>query len=162
MKCNSCSNIIDSRLSFAITQNICPYCGQQIMSDELKELLNNVKPLITSLEEKYEDVWLSWIKENFNMTKLRVGQPIVKNNSKKDDASPVIKNEDGTIIIPLKKTHSDAESIRDKVARIKGLTPSNPIPIDDDNDLEVMDSIDEEDDFARKMLLVNKKLKGSG
>jgi hypothetical protein len=60
MKCSSCSSIIKKEWKFALTQNVCPCCGQPIMDEEMKDLHFRFTDVMTALVEKeYLPDWMS-------------------------------------------------------------------------------------------------------
>ena len=68
MKCNSCSALVDARWSHSINSNVCPFCGQGIMEEHLKNLLVSLRETMESLKE-YPDQVNDWLLSNHNFIK---------------------------------------------------------------------------------------------
>lgn len=67
MKCESCEVQIDPKWKNAIEKNECPFCGECIMDNNLKDLLLSAKEIFDELmEENYKDAFIDWIKANYN------------------------------------------------------------------------------------------------
>lgn len=68
MLCISCNNEVPSKFTYAITMNCCPFCGEQIMSPDLQNVLNSLRETMTLAAEKaYDAQALNWISSNFNL-----------------------------------------------------------------------------------------------
>jgi len=79
MKCQSCNVQIDPKWKHAIEKNVCPFCGESIMDQELQDLLVKAKDLINSLmSEKYKESFTDWIRSNYNF--VLSNQKITKNS----------------------------------------------------------------------------------
>lgn len=68
MKCMSCEAIIDPKWRHSITANVCPFCGKDIMSEHLKNLLSSLCDVMDGLKdypEQIDDYMLS----NYNYIK---------------------------------------------------------------------------------------------
>lgn len=68
MKCKSCETQINPKMTHAIEQNMCPFCGESILDEELKNLLsslNNIMLSLSSYPEQLED----WLLSNYNFIK---------------------------------------------------------------------------------------------
>jgi len=68
MKCISCQSEINPKWKHAIDQNICPYCGQPIMDEELKNLLSVLNDTMVKMQG-YADQLNDWMLINFNFIK---------------------------------------------------------------------------------------------
>lgn len=69
MKCISCDSEINPKWKHAIDQNVCPYCGQSIMDENLKNLLANLADTMEKMQE-YPDQLNDWMLSNFNFIKI--------------------------------------------------------------------------------------------
>ena len=69
MQCMSCNSEIDPKWKFAIDNNSCPFCGQVILPEDLKELLSSLRSNIDSLMESYSNQLDDWMLSNFNYIK---------------------------------------------------------------------------------------------
>ena len=65
MKCISCESDINPKWKHAIDQNICPYCGQSIMDEALKNLLSILNDTMVKMQD-YSDQLNDWMLSNFN------------------------------------------------------------------------------------------------
>lgn len=68
MKCASCDVNIDPKWKYAIEQNICPFCGQNIMDEYLKNLLILLSDTINKLSD-YEEQLNDFMLSNFQFIK---------------------------------------------------------------------------------------------
>src|SRR5208282_4854591 len=68
MKCVSCETEINPKWKHAIDINVCPFCGQHIMEEHLK---NCVASLASAMEEmqKYPEQLDDWMLSNHNYIK---------------------------------------------------------------------------------------------
>jgi len=69
MECMSCQATINPKWKFAIENNSCPCCGQQIMEQELKDLLSSLSSSFDKLNENYAKQLDHWMLHNFNYIK---------------------------------------------------------------------------------------------
>lgn len=68
MKCISCDSEINPKWKHAIDQNVCPYCGQFIMDEELKSLLSILADTMEKIKP-YSNQLDDWMLSNFNYIK---------------------------------------------------------------------------------------------
>lgn len=68
MKCVTCEMEINTKWKHAIDMNSCPFCGQEIMEGQLKELLSSLHETMHKLSE-YPDQLNDWMLSNFNFVK---------------------------------------------------------------------------------------------
>lgn len=68
MKCISCDSEINPKWKHAIDQNVCPYCGQSIMDEALKNLLNNLADIMDKAKP-YQNQLNDWMLSNYNFIK---------------------------------------------------------------------------------------------
>lgn len=68
MKCISCETEINPKWKHAIDINVCPFCGQHIMEEHLKNCLSN---LAVAMEDmlKYQEQLDDWLLSNHNYVK---------------------------------------------------------------------------------------------
>lgn len=67
MKCNSCESEIDPKWRHAIDNNLCPFCGQLIMEESLKNLLSSARSILDELNNSYKNEFIEWAKKNYNL-----------------------------------------------------------------------------------------------
>ncbi len=69
MKCISCEVEINPKWKHAIDINICPFCGQSIMEDNLKSLLIVLSQTLKELQN-YPEQLDDWMLSNYNYIKI--------------------------------------------------------------------------------------------
>jgi Zn-finger nucleic acid-binding protein len=174
MKCNNCSNEINTKWQHAISENLCPFCGKSIMDEELQKLLVDIKPLILKLETDFSQAWLEWIDTNFSFIKRNSEvQPLqVKINTKQDKNIQYDKNEN--IIIPMPKDPR-MEKLKEKIIAYQNNIPihqkidmiKNPDKykndelnnIMDESDIETDKELEEEESMTKKIMEMNQRIK---
>jgi hypothetical protein len=68
MQCVSCNNEVPSKFTYAITQNVCPFCGLKIMPAELQKVLNGLHDIMAhAAEQSYDTEAVNWMSSNFNL-----------------------------------------------------------------------------------------------
>lgn len=68
MKCKSCDAEINPKWTYAIDQNICPFCGELILDEQFKDSLSTLHNIISSLSD-YSEQLNDWMLSNFNYIK---------------------------------------------------------------------------------------------
>jgi len=68
MRCVSCETEINPKWRHAININICPFCGEGIMEEHLKNLLTSLRETMESLKD-YPDQVNDWMLSNFDFIK---------------------------------------------------------------------------------------------
>lgn len=68
MRCISCEMEIDPKWKHAIDINICPFCGQGIMDEVLRDLISVLRETMESLQ-KYPDQLNDWLLSNHSYIK---------------------------------------------------------------------------------------------
>lgn len=68
MKCISCEVEINPKWKHAIDINVCPFCGQGIMEEHLKNLLTSLRETMEKLSE-YPDQVNDWMLSNYDYIK---------------------------------------------------------------------------------------------
>lgn len=89
MRCISCEVEINPKWAHAIEQNICPFCGAQIMDSNLKESLSSLKDIMEKMHE-YNEQLDDWLLSNFNY--IKIDSPNLINYISKDDISELYHN----------------------------------------------------------------------
>ena len=92
MKCMSCEANINPKWTHAISSNICPFCGESILEEELKASLSSLKELMDEVTDKCSVQLDTWILANYGYKK--VAQPSLaktEDNKKLLDESEVDK-----------------------------------------------------------------------
>ena len=68
MKCVSCETEINPKWKHAIDRNVCPFCGECILEERLKNLLTSLRETMDALQG-YPDQLSDWLLSNFNFIK---------------------------------------------------------------------------------------------
>jgi hypothetical protein len=68
MKCMSCESDINPKWAHAIDNNICPFCGKNIMDENLKKLFSSLRICMEKLNE-YPEQLNDWMLSNYNFIK---------------------------------------------------------------------------------------------
>ncbi len=66
MKCKSCTNEVPPKFSHAIKTNICPFCGDAIMDDELQAALSDLQEAMIATDSYQEEIF-DWLKCNHGL-----------------------------------------------------------------------------------------------
>jgi hypothetical protein len=69
MKCKSCEQNVDAKFKFAISTNVCPFCGEAIIDVALQAILNDLKTVMERGAEYMEDVE-NWLFSNYSLRKV--------------------------------------------------------------------------------------------
>lgn len=68
MKCISCDVEINPKWKHAVEINVCPFCGQHILEEHLKNLLTSLADTMQKLQA-YPDQLNDWLLSNYNYVK---------------------------------------------------------------------------------------------
>jgi hypothetical protein len=77
MKCKSCQEIVSPKFNHAISVNICPACGGEIVPNQLKIILNDLKTVMDTAGEFKSEVE-EWLSSNFGLKKVAEDEVVVK------------------------------------------------------------------------------------
>lgn len=80
MKCQSCKEDIPPKFAHALSVNICPMCGQEVMDIRLKNILSALKIALEDAKNHMEDVE-DWLFSNFSLKKIKLNEMIVDKNA---------------------------------------------------------------------------------
>jgi len=83
MKCKDCSNEIPAKFAHAMSVNICPYCGKEIMDTKLQKILNDLKSVMDDTKE-YSDEVSDWLLSNYGLKKF---------DPKQEQAAPIVQGD---------------------------------------------------------------------
>lgn len=99
MKCMSCQMEINPKWTHAIDMNVCPFCGQGIMEEHLKNLFSSLRQTMDSLQE-YPDQLNDWMLSNHNY--IKTDSPNLKLYMPKEYADEIRKQRDEEIVAEKK------------------------------------------------------------
>lgn len=123
MKCESCNVQIDPKWKNAIEKNECPFCGEFIMDNNLKELLLEAKDIFDNLmQENYKDAFVDWIKANYNFVLFNNKIAPDQNASNTSTKDEVVLNKKGPIPLDFFLKNAKGPNINkdEKENRIQG------------------------------------------
>lgn len=75
MKCMSCGAPISPEFKSAISNNICPACGGEIMNEATLDLLDDLKEALQSMPNDPEGL-AGWLLSNYEMRKIGNADPV--------------------------------------------------------------------------------------
>ena len=159
MKCISCEVEIDPKWKHALDSNVCPFCGESIMPNDLKEHISNLSIILGSFKESYPNQLDDWLLSNHNYVKTdgeKIKQffpepKIVYRSAKASDQEDSSEEEDENLIAvqnqdftskffknaEVTKTVARAEELKRMVSEIKSNNPSlNRSQLNQDEDFE--------------------------
>ena len=70
MQCKSCSETVPPKFQHAIKSNVCPFCGQEIISLELQVALSELGEVLKSAEQ-YRTEICEWLKANYEVLDMK-------------------------------------------------------------------------------------------
>jgi hypothetical protein len=122
MQCISCDSEINPKWKHAIDQNVCPYCGQAIMDENLKSLLSILADTMEKMQE-YPAQLNDWMLSNYNFIKTDSEQLInylpkdsLKDLKKiEDDKSFQERKENKKFTVKVKTEHGEQEVQAEKI-----------------------------------------------
>lgn len=169
MNCLSCQSNIDPKWKHAIDKNVCPFCGESIMPEDLKEHISNLSKILNSFKDSYPDQLDDWLLSNHNYVrtdgeKIKDFFPKQKAAYKKQ-AETDEELDEGLIDVQDPEVTSKffknagvsnnvkrADEFKKMISQIRSENPgiSEPSVMDypDDNDVDFNSS---EDDFSEKI-----------
>jgi len=106
MKCISCSVEINPQWSHAININVCPFCGQHIMEEELKTLFSILKDTMDKLSQ-YPDQLNDWMLSNHSY--IKTDSPDIKQILSKKTGEDSVEGK--KFIVKVKKDDGTEEEV---------------------------------------------------
>lgn len=76
MLCKSCKEDIPSKFTHALSRNECPLCGAEIIDDKLKDIISNLKLVLSDASEYMNEIE-DWLFSNFSFKKIHPGQVVL-------------------------------------------------------------------------------------
>ena len=93
MKCMSCTSEINPKWKHAIDSNICPFCGQNVMEENLKDLFTDLRLTMDGLVANYPEQLTDWLLSNYGY--IPTNSPNLINYVPKDQLRTEIKSKHG-------------------------------------------------------------------
>lgn len=87
MKCNSCQETISPKMRKAVENNICPFCGDKIVPDELRKSLTELDLILHFLLDKFKTETLSYLKDQYQIGERSA--PKYEEHSSSDESDSV-------------------------------------------------------------------------
>ena len=117
MKCMSCESEINTKWTHAIDNNLCPFCGQNIMDKRLKELFCALRITMDELSQ-YSEQMNDWLLSNYNYIKTNdpqlvnyVPQEFLRSKPRPKDAEDT----GGKFIVKVKTEHGEQDVVAEKI-----------------------------------------------
>lgn len=66
MKCQSCSEEVSQKFAHSLATNACPFCGGQIMSEDLQVALSELKDIM-QYTDKFKVEIFDWLRTNYSL-----------------------------------------------------------------------------------------------
>ena len=180
MKCNSCQEHISPKMKKAVEKNLCPFCGEKIIPDELRKSLIALDSTLEFLLQKFEAETFDYLKDKYSLV-TKTSHPIKQANSKRqeidddnDENDEEVDEKDLTLTEKLKdkdfrKKYMLASKISGKAAISNNdyeaiISPGSEIPDEPRRKSRDEDPIDDgvDDSIMRKLQsLANQKAGGN-
>jgi hypothetical protein len=121
MKCMSCESEINPKWRYAIDSNICPFCGQNVMDENLKELFSNLRVTMDALLA-YPEQLNDWLLSNYEF--IQTTSPLLINYVSKDQlkAEVEVKSkhkadevENAKFTVKVQTDHGEEEIMAEKI-----------------------------------------------
>src|SRR5258708_29467785 len=94
MLCKSCTQDIPLKFAHAISVDICPFCGKELIDTKLQSILNELKNTMENAKDYMKEVE-DWLFSNYSFKKADINEVIVDknqvNNTEKVDHQPTTK-----------------------------------------------------------------------
>ena len=70
MQCKSCNEIVAPKFVYALKTNICPFCGEAIVPDDLQVALSELQEVM-AITDKYKAEIFEWLHANYNLIDMQ-------------------------------------------------------------------------------------------
>lgn len=87
MLCNTCKEDVNSKFTHALSVNICPMCGGNIIDAKLQSILNDLK-IIMDDAKNYPEQVADWLFSNYQFKKFDPNEAPIQFNSAGTHAAP--------------------------------------------------------------------------
>ena len=107
MQCQSCKEEVLAKFVHAISVNSCPFCGGEIVSSEVKAIMNTLSLAFNDAKNHMSQIE-DWLMTNYSLRLIKDNEVVIN----KDDLPVAVRSEEhkGTKKpSPLKRAGSDAD-----------------------------------------------------
>ncbi len=70
MQCKSCNEVVAPKFVYALKTNICPFCGEAIVPDDLQVALSELGEVMLAAD-KYKAEIFEWLQANYNLIDMQ-------------------------------------------------------------------------------------------
>lgn len=77
MQCQTCKEEISPKFAHAISTNVCPFCGKEIMTKELQNILGELKIVFDDAKDYMVEVE-GWLSSNFSFKRVNENEVIIE------------------------------------------------------------------------------------
>jgi Zn-finger nucleic acid-binding protein len=111
MKCMSCEMEIDPKWKHAIESNMCPFCGQLILSEQLKTLFVDLRITMEGLQE-FKEQLDDWMYSNHNYIKADSPKlkEMLKGPENKEKHTVKVRTEHGEEDVVVERIQSEEQT----------------------------------------------------
>jgi hypothetical protein len=172
MKCQSCQAEIPPSWVHAISNNICPGCGQPIMNEDTQKLIQELKIAMEKMPNDPAGL-AGWLVCNYSMTKIGSSDPVVfhrknteseesvsitpQNNKKLHNPSVFLNRALGSKVSNISKAIDELKKVKQSNYQEKSLTVGSEF-FNEPND-DTSEELDQEQIEADKILKLNMSYK---
>lgn len=156
MRCVSCGADVPPQYVKAIETNICPACGDSILTDESKQLLFELSEAMSNMPNDPQGV-AGWLLSNYRIKKIGSAEPVEKFYGRGKSSNKL--DEDGE---PLSNDYNQFLSRTDMANRVKQAKLAAKRAREknhNEEDDEDFDDITDEDIDTYQALVTNSKMK---
>lgn len=145
MKCKNCSAEIPPQWAHAINTNICPSCGDEIMSRDELGVLAEVRDAVSQMNANPEGL-AGWLLSHYRLIKIGDAEPTQFFSTTKENApaSPQARNEEKNNLLKQFLNRAGVK-VQDSNEIKKKISIPN-VEMEDDEEFEEDDYVDEDEE----------------
>lgn len=76
MRCKSCKEDVPPKFTHALSVNVCPLCGKEIMDEKLQEILGELKIALSDAKDYMNEVE-DWLLSNYSLKRIKENEVLV-------------------------------------------------------------------------------------
>lgn len=92
MKCQSCSEEVLAKYTYAISVNVCPFCGGEIVSAFIKNVLNELKSVLDKAKDSMGEIE-DWLFTNYKLRRISDDEIIVRKEDLPANLDPTVRQQ---------------------------------------------------------------------